>query len=65
MSLTQLPAWNSLKAHFEIVKNLHLRDLFAQNPERFKEFSIQFNDILVDYSKNRISNKLYVMKAFV
>jgi len=55
MSLTQLPAWNSLKAHFEIVKNLHLRDLFAQNPERFKEFSIQFNGILIDYSKNRIT----------
>ncbi|MCL4146799.1 UNVERIFIED_CONTAM: hypothetical protein GTU68_002780 [Idotea baltica] len=34
---------------------MHMRDLFSQNPGRFEEFSIRFNDILVDYSKNIIT----------
>ncbi len=34
-----------------------MRDLFAQDPERFTKFSTQFNDILLDYSKNRITEK--------
>lgn len=34
-----------------------LKDLFAENPGRFQEFSLSFEDILVDYSKNRITNK--------
>ena len=48
-------SWHRLSAHYKELKNAHLRDLFAKNPERFKNFSIVFNDILVDYSKNRIT----------
>jgi len=53
----QTPAWQTLEAHYAQVKDLHLRALFAQDPGRFERFSIQFNDILFDYSKNRITDE--------
>lgn len=53
--LTQLPAWHTLEQHYQTIKNLHLRQLFEQNPHRFEEFSLQVNDILFDYSKHRIT----------
>ncbi|UCF93646.1 MAG: glucose-6-phosphate isomerase [Desulfobacterales bacterium] len=49
--------WKNLGAHYEHMKHMHLRDLFAADPARFAEFSIRFNDILVDYSKNRITTE--------
>ena len=36
---------------------MHMRDLFAADPQRFERFSLTFNDILFDYSKNRITEK--------
>jgi glucose-6-phosphate isomerase len=39
------------------MSKVHMRDLFAKNPERFHKFSIRFGDILFDYSKNRINQK--------
>ncbi len=50
-------SWNKLGDHSEIIKNIHMKDLFANDPERFKKFSIRFNDILVDYSKNIITGE--------
>lgn len=51
-------AWKSLRTHFKSMKDLQIRDLFAQDPERFSSFSATFaNQILVDYSKNRITSK--------
>lgn len=55
--LTQLPAWKALTAHFEKVKNLHIKDLFAAEPNRFDNFSLKIDDILVDFSKNRITDE--------
>ncbi len=55
--LTTLPAWSALQAHFQNVSKLHLRDLFDEDKRRFDRFSLQFNDLLVDYSKNRITDK--------
>lgn len=46
------PAWKALQAHYTQMQDQHMRDLFAKNPDRFKEFSIQFEDLLLDYSKN-------------
>jgi glucose-6-phosphate isomerase len=52
---TSTVSWKKLADHFEKMKDAHMRDLFAQNPDRFTEFSLKFNDnILVDFSKNRI-----------
>ena len=53
--LTELPAWLALKDHFEEIKNLHMRDLFDQDPQRFDNFSLSFHDLLFDYSKHRIT----------
>jgi len=49
-----LPAWQALTDHAKAVRPLHMRDLFAKDPHRFKKFSIEWNDFLIDYSKNRI-----------
>ncbi|GAB6263717.1 glucose-6-phosphate isomerase [Photobacterium sp. R1] len=53
---TQTPAWQALTAHFEQAQDLQLSELFAQDPSRFEKFSAAFgNDILLDYSKNLIT----------
>jgi glucose-6-phosphate isomerase len=56
--MTQLPdtpAWNALAAHFPEVKDLHMRDLFASDGMRFDRFSLRLGDLLVDYSKHRVT----------
>ncbi|MGV3538770.1 MAG: glucose-6-phosphate isomerase [Rufibacter sp.] len=50
-------AWEKLSAHFAQTSNTHLKDLFAQDPQRFQKFSLTFEDILLDYSKNRITEE--------
>ena len=54
--LTRLPSWIALQNHFEDFKDTHLKDLFSKQ-NRFSDFSIQFNDILLDFSKNRINSE--------
>jgi glucose-6-phosphate isomerase len=49
--------WRKLSEHFEKMKNVHIKCLFAADPDRFEKFSIKFNDILVDYSKNIITSE--------
>jgi glucose-6-phosphate isomerase len=55
--LTDLPAWQGLKTHYEEMVNVHMRDLFASDPQRFDRFSLRLGDILFDYSKNRLTEK--------
>lgn len=54
---TETRAWQLLKEHYYQIKDKHLRQWFKEDPQRFDKFSIQFNDILFDYSKNRIEEK--------
>ncbi len=54
-----LPVWQQLQTHHAAVADLHLRDLFAADPERFTRFSRQFNDILIDFSKHRITPETF------
>jgi len=54
---TRTENWKKLVDHYEKMKNVHMKDLFADDPERFAKFSIRFNEILVDYSKNRLSGQ--------
>ncbi|WP_429019163.1 glucose-6-phosphate isomerase [Aeromonas veronii] len=55
---TQTQAWQALEAHFAANKETRLKDLFAQDPKRFDKFSLTFGgDILVDYSKNLITEE--------
>jgi glucose-6-phosphate isomerase len=50
-------AWNNLKRHYKAMKAKHMRDLFQEDPSRFSRFSLRFGDILVDYSKNIITEE--------
>lgn len=54
---TQTQAWKKLEAHFEQVRDVQMKQLFAGDPGRFNRLSIQFEDILVDFSKNRITDE--------
>ncbi len=58
---TTTNAWKALESHFQKTKDLQMKDLFASNPKRFKEFSLQVEDILVDFSKNRITEETIVL----
>ena len=49
-------AWKALEQHYSEIKSVHMRDLFAQDDNRFSRFSAAFGEeMLVDYSKNRIT----------
>ena len=48
-------AWKKLKEHYKEMKKLHMADMFRTDPDRFERFSIQFDDMIVDYSKNIIN----------
>ncbi|NOS89107.1 MAG: glucose-6-phosphate isomerase, partial [Methylococcaceae bacterium] len=54
-SLTTSTAWAALQSHYQETKNLSLRDAFKRDTNRFSKFSLNFNDILFDYSKNLIT----------
>lgn len=48
-------AWQDLLAHAGMMGITQMRDLFAEDPDRFRKFSLQLEDILFDYSKNIIT----------
>ncbi len=54
---SSLPAWKNLEKHYAEMKLVAMRDLFAKDPDRFKKFSLEFEGILFDYSKNRITEE--------
>jgi len=56
-ALTDKPAWQALLQHHEEIKDLHMRDMFATDPNRFEKFSVRSSGMLLDYSKNRITDK--------
>ena len=59
--LTTSPAWQALSKHYQSSKDTHMRDLFAADPERFRKYSLRFQDILFDYSKNRITDETLLL----
>ena len=56
-ALTAAPAWQALKAHHAEIKDLHLRDLFADDTGRAERFSAEGGGLFLDYSKNRITDE--------
>ena len=54
---THSRTWSKLEDHHRKIKDVKMKDLFASDPERFNKFHIQFKEILVDYSKNRITDE--------
>jgi glucose-6-phosphate isomerase len=57
ISPTSLSAWKALLTHHQIMKHIHVRDLFEEDNGRFERFSLEFDDILFDYSKHRITEE--------
>ncbi len=56
-SLTTSKAWIALQSHYHQSQNDSLREAFKRDTNRFNKFSVSFNDILFDYSKNRITDQ--------
>ncbi len=54
---TETIAWQKLTAHFLMMQANHLRELFQEDTNRFEKFTLSLNDILVDYSKNLITEE--------
>ena len=52
-ALTQMPEWKALQDHYASMSKRQMRDLFKEDPDRFDEFTLTFEDLLLDYSKNR------------
>jgi len=55
--LTKSPAWNALRAHYDKLKDTHLRQLFAEDPERGARFTAEGADVFLDFSKNRVTDE--------
>ncbi len=56
-TLAATPAWQALAAHHAQMKDMHLRKLFADDPERAQRFSLEGGGLFLDYSKNRITDE--------
>ncbi|KAB7528448.1 glucose-6-phosphate isomerase [Flagellimonas olearia] len=56
---TTTQSWKKLLAHYQENKDTHLRELFAQDVDRGKKFSLLWKDFLVDYSKNRVTEETF------
>ncbi len=52
---TDTPAWRALQSHYEKIKDLHLRRLFAEDPSRGQKLAAEGAGLYLDYSKNRIT----------
>ena len=54
---TTTTAWKALCDHYQKMQTVHMQTLFEKDPQRFEKFSLLSSDILVDFSKNRITTK--------
>jgi glucose-6-phosphate isomerase len=55
--LTHRAAWKALGAHYQKIKDVHLRQLFAEDPKRAQRFAVEDVGLYLDYSKNRITEE--------
>lgn len=54
---TTTDAWKQLQEHYNKIKDVHMKGLFAQDEERANKFTIKWDDFYVDFSKNRITEE--------
>lgn len=57
MSIVATEAWKKLEQHYKIIAPLQMREMFASDPSRFAKFSLRLGNLLLDYSKNRITEE--------
>ena len=55
--LTEAPSWHALQAHYEKIKDIQLRQLFADDPSRGERLAAEAAGLYLDYSKNRITDE--------
>ena len=55
--LTSSPAWKALQDHHAAMESVHMRDLFARDPDRFSRYSLRIGDLLLDYAKHIITDE--------
>src|SRR6266581_20407 len=55
--LTASPTWKALQRHYQTISKIHLRQLFAEDRQRFDKYSLAACDLLLDYSKNRVTDE--------
>jgi glucose-6-phosphate isomerase len=55
--VTSLPAWKNLQAHYQTIRNRHMRELFAGDPQRGTRLTAEAVGIYFDYSKHRITDE--------
>src|SRR5438105_14249226 len=55
--LTARPAWKALEAHYEKVRDIHLRALFEHDPKHGERLTAEGAGLYLDYSKNRITDE--------
>jgi glucose-6-phosphate isomerase len=55
--LSDRPAWKALGAHYQKIRGMHLRQMFADDPARGERFTVETAGIFLDYSKNRITDE--------
>src|SRR5580692_9882820 len=51
------PAWKALQAHYEKIKDVHLRQMFAEDPGRGERLTAEGPGLYLDYSKNRVTDE--------
>jgi len=56
---TTTKAWKELEAYFKTFRGTQMKDLFAKDAKRFEKYSIKFEDILVDFSKNIVDDHVF------
>src|SRR4051794_26153644 len=55
--ITETPEWRALDAHYAALRDVHLRDLFAEDPTRGERLTVDAGGIYLDYSKNRLTDE--------
>ena len=55
--LTEASSWHALQAHYEKIKDIHLRQLFADDPSRGERLAAEAAGLYLDYSKNRVTDE--------
>jgi glucose-6-phosphate isomerase len=55
--VSTLPQWGALRAHADTVRDVHLRDLFAKEPDRGKRLALDVAGLHIDYAKNRVTDE--------
>jgi glucose-6-phosphate isomerase len=57
LPLPERPAWKKLRSRYEEIRNLHLRQLFKDDPARGERLTVQALGVFLDYSKNRVTDE--------